>query len=265
MRLSSKVALISGGGSGIGAAVARRFAAEGASVVLIGRTAGPLEAVVSQIGGVAVVGDVTRPDDVHRAVAIAIDRFGGLDALIANAGGRGTAAATETDDDAWAASLASNLTGTFVQAREALPALIDRRGSIVVMSSVAGVTASPGDVGYIAAKHGLIGLTRSLARDYGRHGVRVNAICPGWVRTESADAIMDRLVALRGITRDEAYALVTTNVPLGRPATVEEIASICLFLASDESSIMTGTVTMADGGATIVDLPTLEFDLGRDD
>jgi len=262
MRLTSKVALVSGGGSGIGAATARRFAAEGASVVLLGRRAEPLERVAADIGGIAIAGDATRTDDVRRAVQAAIDRFGGLDVLVANAGGEGTPEITATDDAAWNASIDSNLTSTFVQAREALPALIERRGSIVVMSSIAGVTAPPDDVGYTTSKHALIGLTRSLARDYGRHGVRVNVICPGWVRTKMVDATMDRLSAQRGISHEEAYALVTADVPLGRPATADEIASICVFLASSDSSIMTGAVVMADGGASVVDVPTLVFDRG---
>ncbi len=260
MRLSSKVALISGGGSGIGAATARRFSAEGASIVLLGRRAESLERVAADVGAIAIAGDATRTGDVRRAVKAAIERFGGLDVLVANAGGEGTSEITATDDDAWNASIASNLTSTFVQAREALPALIERRGSIVVMSSIAGIAAPPDDVGYTTTKHGLIGLTRSLARDYGRHGVRVNAVCPGWVRTEMADAIVDRLASRRGLSREEAYAFVTADVPLGRPATADEIASICAFLASDDASIMTGAVVMADGGGSVVDLPTLAFD-----
>jgi meso-butanediol dehydrogenase / (S,S)-butanediol dehydrogenase / diacetyl reductase len=260
VRLEGKVALVTGGGSGIGAAVSRRFAAEGARVVLVGRRREPLERMAAGTGAMAVVGDATRAEHVRTAIRASLERFGGLDVLVANAGGIGTSGALETDDAQWAASIESNVTSSFVLAREGLPALIERRGAIIVMASLAGLFAAPDDVGYVTAKHALIGLTRSLARDYGPNGVRVNAVCPGWTRTEAADEIMDRLGGRRRITRDEAYALATSEVPLRRPAEPEEIAAVCVFLASDEASIVTGAVLPADGGASVVDLPTLAFE-----
>jgi meso-butanediol dehydrogenase/(S,S)-butanediol dehydrogenase/diacetyl reductase len=260
VRLEGKVALVTGGGSGIGAAVSRRFAAEGARVVVVGRRREPLERAAAGTGAMAVVGDATRAEDVRTAIQASLERFGGLDVLVANAGGLGTSGALETDDAQWAASIESNVTSSFVLAREGLPALIERRGAIIVMASLAGLFAAPDDVGYVTAKHALIGLTRSLARDYGPNGVRVNAVCPGWTRTEAADEIMDRLGGRRRITRDEAYALATSEVPLRRPAEPEEIAAVCVFLASDEASIVTGAVLPADGGASVVDLPTLAFE-----
>jgi meso-butanediol dehydrogenase/(S,S)-butanediol dehydrogenase/diacetyl reductase len=260
MRLEGKVALVTGGGTGIGAATARRFAAEGAQVVVMGRRREPLERVAAEVGVVAVVGDATTAEDARAAVAGAVERFGGLDVVVANAGGRGTSGALDTDDEMWTASIGSNVTSTFVLAREALPTLVKRRGTIVVMASLAGLFAAPEDVGYVTAKHALIGLTRSLARDYGPRGVRVNAVCPGWTRTEAADEIMDRLACREGITRAQAYALAASQVPLRRPAEADEIAAICVFLASDEASIVTGAVLPADGGASVVDLPTLAFE-----
>jgi NAD(P)-dependent dehydrogenase (short-subunit alcohol dehydrogenase family) len=113
--------------------------------------------------------------------------------------------------------------------------------------------------GYVTTKHALIGLTRSLARDYGRRGVRVNALCPGWVRTPMADEEMDELGAARGLDREAAYRLVTRDTPLGRPATPEEIAGIVAFLLSDDSAAMTGSVVTADSGASATDLPTIAF------
>jgi meso-butanediol dehydrogenase / (S,S)-butanediol dehydrogenase / diacetyl reductase len=260
VRLEGKVALVTGGGTGIGAAVTRRFAAEGARVVIVGRRRESLERVAAGTGAIAVVGDATRADDVRGAIGVSLERYGGLDVLVANAGGLGTPGALETDDAQWAASIDSNVTSSFVLAREALPALIERSGAIIVMASLAGRFAAPEDVGYVTAKHALIGLTRSLARDYGPRGVRVNAVCPGWTRTEAADEIMDRLGGRERISRDEAYALATSHVPLRRPAAPEEIAAVCAFLASDESSIVTGAVVPADGGASVVDLPTVAFE-----
>jgi NAD(P)-dependent dehydrogenase (short-subunit alcohol dehydrogenase family) len=260
VRLKGKVAIITGGGPGIGAAVARRFAAEGAKVVVMGRRRELLEAIAEEIGGLAAGGDAGVSEETRRAVKAAVDRFGGLDIAVANAGGHEIGSALETDDAGWTQSLHSNLTTAFVLAREALPHLIGRKGSIVVVSSLAGHFAGPEVVGYTTTKHALIGLARSLARDYGPKGVRVNVVSPGWVRTTMADEQMDAFCERNGLSRDAAYALVTSEVPLRRPATPEEIASICLFLASDESAIMTGAVLLADGGAHIVDLPTVAFE-----
>jgi meso-butanediol dehydrogenase / (S,S)-butanediol dehydrogenase / diacetyl reductase len=260
MHLNEKVALISGGGTGIGAATARRFASEGAKVVVTGRRRGPLEAVAADIGGAVSVGDASRSADAAAAVHTAIDTYGRLDVVVANAGGHGLGSAFDTDDASWAQAVESNLTSCFILAREALPRLIESKGAIVVVSSIAGLFAGPEVAGYVTTKHALIGLTRSLARDYGPQGVRVNALCPGWVRTPMADEQMDELGRRDGITREAAYNLVTSQVPLRRPGNPDDIASICLFLASDESSIMTGTLLVADGGASSVDLPTLAFE-----
>jgi meso-butanediol dehydrogenase / (S,S)-butanediol dehydrogenase / diacetyl reductase len=260
MSLADRVVLISGGGTGIGAAAARRFAADGASVVVIGRRPAPLEALAAETGAVACPGDASSSADVRRAVEVARERFGGVDAVVANAGGHFGAGAIDTDDADWTAALAANLTSAFLLAREALPSLIERHGSIVVVASLAGHFAGPSVVGYTAAKHGLIGLTRSLARDYGPEGVRVNAVCPGWVRTPMADGFMDHLAERDGISREQAYELVTRDVPLRRPAEPEQIAAVCAFLAGAESAAMTGAILMADGGASSVDLPTLAFD-----
>ena len=251
---------MSGGGTGIGAATARRLAAAGATVVVMGRRAGPVEDVAAEIGGLACVGDSAAPADAERAVRLATGELGGLDVLIANAGGDGSAAALDVDDGLWEAVLRSNLTSSFVLARAALPALTERSGAIVVVSSVAGLFAIPDDVGYTAAKHALLGLTRSLARDYGPRGVRVNAVCPAWTRTPGADASMDRLGERRGTDREGAYRLTTAHVPLRRPVTADEVAAACIFLASPEASAITGAVLPVDGGSSAVDLSTAAFD-----
>lgn len=258
--VEGRVVMITGGGTGIGAATAERYAAEGARVVVVGRRPEPLAEVAARTGAEALVADASSGEQMRAAAATMLERYGAIDVLVANAGGHGLSTVGETSDDEWELSLRSNLTSAFVAARETLPALIASHGQIVVVSSLAGLFAGPGVAGYTVGKHALIGLTRSLARDYGRWGVRVNAVCPGWVRTPMADGEMDALIAQVGLPdREAGYRLVTEDVPLGRPAEPEEIAALIRFLGSGESSCMTGALLVADGGAHVVDLPTLAF------
>ena len=265
--VQDRVVVITGGGTGIGAAIAERYAADGATVVVVGRRREPLEEVASRTGATPVVADASDSGSARAAVAEIVERFGGVDVLVANAGGHGFAAVGDTSDDEWNAAITVNLSTAFVMAREALPALLGdgtghRGGEIVIVSSLAGLFAGPSVAGYTVGKHALIGLTRSLARDYSRQGVRVNAVCPGWVRTPMADAEMDEFARHAPQIADRAagYAAVTRDVPLGRPAEPAEIASIVRFLGSSQSSYMTGAVLVADGGAHIVDLPTVAFE-----
>ncbi|WP_028709565.1 SDR family NAD(P)-dependent oxidoreductase [Propionicicella superfundia] len=258
---SGRVVLISGGGTGIGAAVAERFATEGAQVVLVGRRPEPLRAVAERVGGAWLTADVSDATQVKDVVARVLADFGRLDVVVANAGGHGFSAVGDTDDDGWAQSLQANLTTAFVLTRESLPALVESGGQIVIVSSLAGVAAGPSVAGYTVGKHALIGLTRSLARDYGPRGVRTNAICPGWVQTPMADAEMDEFREHAGLaSRDAAYAAVTADVPLRRPARPAEIAAAVRFLGSAESSYVNGAVLLVDGGAHMVDVPTIAFD-----
>jgi NAD(P)-dependent dehydrogenase (short-subunit alcohol dehydrogenase family) len=259
--VTGKVVLVTGGGTGIGAAVAERYTAEGARVVIVGRRREPLDEVASRTGATVIVADAADSASAQAAVDQVVATFGRIDVLVNNAGGHGFAPVGETDDAGWAASLQSNLTTAFTMSRAALPALIEAKGQIVVISSLAGLFAGPSVAGYTVGKHALIGLTKTLARDYGRHGVRVNAVCPGWVQTPMADAEMDEFAAhaeLEG--REQAYGQVTQDVPLQRPAQPSEIASVVRFLGSGESSYITGATLVVDGGAHIVDLPTLAFE-----
>jgi len=251
--------LVTGGGTGIGAATARRFARDGAGVVVMGRRPEPLGAVAAEVGGIAVAGNASSTADAERAVAAAVERFGGLDVLVANAGGEGGGAAGNADDAAWETGLQANLTSCIVSVRAALPQLVERGGSIVIVSSIAALASGPRMAGYSTAKAGLLGLMRSLAVDYGPSGVRVNAVCPGWVRTPMADREMDDLASMRGGTREEAYAAATAAVPLRRAANADEIAAVCAFLASGDASYVSGSVIVADGGTSAVDVGTLAF------
>ena len=259
-RFKGKTVIVTGAGTGIGAASARRLAEEGANVILTGRRPGPIEAVAASCGGVAVAGDAASADHAKALVQLAQDHFGGLDALVCNAGGFGFGTLTDITDSDWAKAVEANLNTAMVMSRAAMPALIARRGNILMMASIAALASGPEACGYVTMKHGLIGLTRSIARDFGGQGVRCNAICPGWVRTEMADMEMDEVMLRKGLaSRDAAYPLVTLDVPLGRPADPADVASAVAFLCSGEASMISGAVLTVDGGATVVDVPTLAF------
>lgn len=251
MRLAGQVALVTGGGTGIGAAVVRRFATEGASVVATGRRAEPLHAIAKETGAVAVRGDVADETHVKEAVDTVVQRFGGLDIVVNNAG-IGWAN--------WQQTLDANLTGAKLVSSEALSHLVARHGSIVNVASVSGYVASAGSPAYSVSKAGLIMLTRSLALNYGPRGVRVNAVCPGWVRTPMGDASMDEIAEQQGVDREGAYELAARYVPLRRAGDPDEIAAACLFLASREASFVTGACLVVDGGAMVVDITTAPFE-----
>lgn len=259
-RFKGKTVLITGGGTGIGAAVAQRMAQDGANVVLMGRRVQPLEAIAKICGATIIAGDAADTQDVKKALAIIESKFGGLDCLVANAGGHGVGPTMETTDESWHLAARLNLDTAFVCARESLPALIKRRGNIVIVSSIAGLFAGPEAIGYVTMKHACIGLAKSLARDFGRLGVRTNTICPGWVSTAMADEQMEYLVAKYKLPSiKEAYDLVTKDVPAGRPATPEEVSNVICFVASPEAEMMNGALVTVDGGSSVVDLPTLAF------
>ena len=248
--LASKVAIITGASSGIGEAAARLFALEGAAVVVSARSEVALgrlvHAIASQGGrAVAVPGDVRDEDLARRLVATAVEQFGGLDIAVNNAGSVGdNEPVTEIALDRWRATLDVNLTGAFLGAKHQIPAMLDRGGgSLILTSSFVGHTIGmPGMSAYAAAKAGMIGLTKVIAAEFGARGVRCNALLPGGTDTPAGREFANT---------PEIVALVEGMHALKRMARPEEVARAALFLASDASSFVTGTAMLADGGVSI--------------
>lgn len=256
----NRVIVITGGGTGIGAACARLAVEDGDTVFVIGRRAGPLQAVADETGAHAIAGDASSPQCWQNDLLPAILKHQGrIDCLISSAGGMGLGRLTDMSDADWQHAIDSNLKSAYVSAQACLPSLIASGGNLLMVGSIASLAAGPDACGYVTAKHALIGLMRSIARDYGPMGVRANAICPGWVTTPMADEEMQPLMQSGQLSLEQAYQEVCRDVPLRRPASPEEIARICRFLTSAEASIVTGATIVADGGATIVDVPTLAF------
>ena len=257
--MTAPSALITGGGSGIGAATARRLAAAGYGVCVSGRRREPLQEVAEETGGLAVVADTADPHAARRAVDAAVERFGGLDVLVCSAGTGAPGAVAEQTPERWRGVIETNLTGAFLACNAALPHLVEARGAVVTVASVAGLRAGPESAAYSASKAGLIMLTQSIALDYGPKGVRANCVCPGWIRTARADDSMDELAARRSVGREDAYALANEFVPARRPGTPEEAAEAIVWLASPTSSYVNGVVLPVDGGGAIVDSATVAF------
>jgi NAD(P)-dependent dehydrogenase (short-subunit alcohol dehydrogenase family) len=255
-----RCAIVTGGGTGIGAAVARRLHRDGNGIVLVGRRREPLEEVARDLDEVLVVeADAGDAGDVERALSAAVERFGGVDVLVNNAGVGDSAPVLEETLEGWERTLRINLTGAFLMARASLPSLIERRGSIVNVSSINAFLAGPGWASYCTSKAGLVMLTRSLAVDYGPVGVRANCVCPGWVRTPMGEEDMARVASLHGTDVEGAYRLAHQGHPLARPAEPDEIAAVVSFLASSDASYVNGVALPVDGGTTSIDPTALAF------
>jgi NAD(P)-dependent dehydrogenase (short-subunit alcohol dehydrogenase family) len=216
---------------------------------------------VEQAGGSVtwISGDVSTPDGAERAVAATVEAHGGLDVLVCNHGVGASVPVDEDTPEGWDSTLRINLTGPFLLARAALPHLLERRGSVVTVSSTSGWLAGPGWASYCTSKAGLIMLTRCLANDYGPRGLRANCVCPGWVRTPMGEVDMSAVADAWDVSVDEAYWLCSRDTPLRRPATPEEIAEVIVFLASRRAAYVSGAVIPVDGGASAVDGSSAPF------
>jgi NAD(P)-dependent dehydrogenase (short-subunit alcohol dehydrogenase family) len=242
MQLKGKVALVCGAASGIGAAVVERFAGEGAAVVACGV---PLPGFDG-----AFACDVRDDAQVRAAVVTVLARHGHIDVLVNAAGVIANDDAADIDDAVWSRQHEVNLAGTMRTMRAVLPRMLEQgSGSIVNIASVAAFNAGAGAASYAASKAGVVALTRSAAQAYGASGVRVNALCPGWVDTPMAAREMHDMARALGITEAQARERTVARIALARMARPEEMAAVCLFLASDEASFITGAALVADGGA----------------
>ena len=248
--LDGKVMLITGAASGIGRATALEAHREGARLLLSDVDADGGEALRGEIGGKAIFStcDVTDEDAVEALVAQAVDELGALDCAFNCAGILGTVSlTTDLDYEAWRRILDVDLNGVFLCTKHELRAMAPRgSGSILNMASAAGLIGWPGASGYVAAKHGVVGLTRAAALEFAAQGVRVNAICPSYTKTPMVDDLFQNLLG-----GDPAYVdAALANHPIGRFAEAEEIAAACVWLLSDKSSYVTGTAMSVDGGYT---------------
>lgn len=244
MRLQDKVALVCGAASGIGAATAARFVAEGAQVVACGW---PLPGLPD-----ALACDVTDDAQVRATVAAVLQRHGRIDVLVNAAGVIVNDDAADIADAIWSRQHEINLAGTMRTMRAVLPVMLKQgSGAVVNIASVAAFNAGADAASYAASKAGVVALTRSAAQACGPRGVRVNALCPGWVDTPMAAREMAELAQALGIPQAEARARTTARIALARMAQPGEMAAACLFLASDEASFITGAALVADGGMRV--------------
>jgi NAD(P)-dependent dehydrogenase (short-subunit alcohol dehydrogenase family) len=244
-------ALITGGGTGIGAATAKTLAAEGAKVTLLGRRREPLEAVAAEIGGLVIACDVTDRDALENAFADARAVNGPIDYAILNAGIGDSAPFLRTKREAWDRIIATNLTALFDGAQLALPDLLqgeDKR--LIIVASVAGLKGAAYAAPYVASKHGAVGLTRSLALEFAKTNLTVNAVCPAFVDTPMVDDSAARIHKTTGRSEEEARGVLAAMNANGRLVTADEVAAAILYLCQPSSRSTTGACLTIDGGTT---------------
>ena len=256
-RLEGKVAIITGGGVGIGASIAKGYIAEGAKVVITGRRKEKLEEFVAQFPADCIAfyaGDITKVEDAEAMVETAVAKFGKLNILVNNAGIDPAGTVTDIPIQQWHDIINTNLTGTFYMTRFAIPKMLEAGGgSIINVASLAGVRAIPAMPAYSTTKAGLQGFTNAVALDYGPKGIRVNMISPGATATDMLKNSMQGLAKSQGTDIYGALGLLTQFTPLKRACEPDEIAPAAIFFGSDESSYITGQNLLIDGGATVVD------------
>jgi len=244
MRLKDKTAIITGGGSGIGLSTAHAFCKEGAKVILFGRQKEKLQKAAKEIGSsvISIQGDMTKSADLDRLINEVLNNFKGIDILVNNAGIFDGGPLHEISDSQWDTMMDINIRSVFQLTKRVLPTMMDQKnGSIIHISSILGLIAVPQVAAYNVSKGALNQFSRSVAVEYGSYGIRSNAICPGLIETDmTADLMKD----------DSLMQEWSKEYPIGRFGKPDDIASACLYLASDESSFVTGTVLPVDGGFT---------------
>lgn len=246
-KLNDKVALITGGGRGIGRAIALTFAQHGARVFVAARTREQVESVAQETGGNALVCDVANADQVTHIFADVKP-----DILVNNAGIAESATLTNTTDELWHRHLAINLSGTFYCTRAALPSMLAKRwGRIINIASIAAKTGAPYIAAYAASKHGVLGLTRVVALEAAASGVTCNAICPGYVDTDMVTRGVEQITSKTGRSAEEAIEILKRMSPQNRLVTAEEVASLALLLASKEGRGINGQGINIDGGSVL--------------
>ena len=259
MKLENRIALVTGGGRGIGRAIAMAFASEGAQVTVAARSFEQVEQVAREIAdkfstkALPVVCDVSDAASVERLFKAVNESFGrGPDILVNNAGIAESAPLTKTGDELWQRHLAINLSGSFYCMRAALPQMIERGwGRIVNIASIAGKTGAPYIAAYSASKHGVLGLTRSSALEVASKGITVNAICPGYVDTEMTTRGIENITKKTGLSADQAMESIRKMSPQNRIIEPEEVAALALLLASEEGRGINGQAINVDGGTVL--------------
>jgi len=258
MNIEGKVALVTGGGTGIGTAIVERFIADGAKVCITGRRKEMLEKVAQSLPSGAVTicsGDVSKKEDAERMVETAVKFGGKLDVLVNNAGISPVAPVAELDPEEWQKVIGINLTGPYLMMKAVIPHMLKGGGgSIINVASLGGMRCLPGMPAYCSSKAGLIMLSKQVALDYGRHNIRCNAVCPGGVVTDMTKESFGQFGKMLGIEPETFLKQIAEEIPLHRFADAPEVGGLCSYLASDDSSFVTGAAILIDGGTAVVDV-----------
>jgi len=257
MKLEGKVALITGGGTGIGTAIAERFIKEGAKVCISGRRKEMLDKVAQSLSSDSIAtcpGDVSIEEDAARMVETTVSFGGKIDVLVNNAGISTNGTVTDVDPEIFRKTININLIGPFLTMRAAIPHMIENGGgSIINIASVGGVRCLPFMPAYCASKAGLIHLTKQVAFDYGTHNIRCNAICPGGIKTAMVEEEFGQYGKMLGMEPEKYFEVISESLPLKRFGEPSEIAGMCNFLASDDASFTTGATMLVDAGTAVID------------